>query len=146
MQSIINQALLELLKLYVAKQVEFSITLDNHNNWDIVLPSRLSGLTRFRLDMKSTGTDLSDSYIDDNGDVVLTAGIDGTVYTKVIEACDIHEIGPLLKLPIITKQYVETPSVKAAPKAVPVDIEHSMGCMRKNNPEMFAKKKVLKDA
>ena len=140
MTAIINKALLDLLKLYITEQIEFSITLDNHNNWDIKLPLRLSSQKRFRLDMKSTGTDLSDSYIDTKGNVVLTAGIDDIVYTKVIEACDIHEIGLFQKLPVITKQYIEVPTVKVEPKAIPVDTAHSMNCMRKNNPGLFTKK------
>ncbi len=138
METIINTAILDLVKFYITNKTPFSITIDNHNNWDTILPSRLSDKKRFRLDMQNT--DLSDSYVDTNGDIIITAGIDDTVYTKVLEACDIHTIGLLQKEPIITKQFKEIPNSVIKPKAIPTNVEHSMDYMRRNNPHLFIKK------
>lgn len=144
MNTIINDALVSLVKHFVAEQLPFTLIVDNHNNWDKPLPERLSSTTRFKLNVQNT--DLSDSYIDKDGNIVITAGIDDIVYTKVLEACDIHSVGPLDKIDLVIKQFIEEPEVIATGLKLPIDTKHSMECLRKFNPEYFSKKLVKEES
>lgn len=138
MNEIISQSILDLIKYFVLNQLSFSITVDNNNNWDNELPLRLKEVTRFRLDMKNT--DLSDSYVEKNGDIIIVAGIDNLIYTKVIEACDVHSIGEFQKEPLIIKQFVEKPQIIREKKLTETENQSSMDAMRKHNPKYFIRK------
>ena len=141
MNDIINTALLALTKFYITAQIPFALTLDNHNNWDTVLPNRLKTENKFLLNMQNT--DLKDSYIDTNGDIIITAGIDDIIYTKILEACDVHSIGLVGKIPIIVKSFSELPAQAVSHSKIQTDTKHSMECMCRNNPKLF--KKEVKD-
>ena len=137
MNTIISNALLELAAHYVSTGTPFTITLDNHNNWDNTLPDRLKIQQRFVLNMENT--DLTDSYVTDNGDVILVAGIDDIVYTKTLNHTDVHCIGLLGKKPLIVKQFIEEPILESKGYTVPTKdaIKQSISAFKKYNPEMF---------
>lgn len=138
MNDIINSALMELVCKFVSGSEPFSLIVDNHNNWDKPLPERLSKLPNFLLNIQNT--DLEDSYVESNGDIVITAGIDDVVYTKVLEAADIHAIGYLGKPSLIIKQFKETPTLTPISPTMPSKeaLQHSMDAFKKYNPSLFA--------
>ena len=144
MEEIINKSIINLAKYFVIEQIPFTIVLDNHNTWDNELPERLSTQKKFLLKMQNT--DLSDSYIDEQNNLIIAAGIDNNVYTKVLEGLDVHSIGLVDREPLIVKQFIEYPEVVQSKKKTKTDdeIEHSMSSMIKNNPSFFKKEKENK--
>ena len=140
MNDIISNAIEDLLVYYVSNNLEFSIILDNHNDWDIELPERLNKLDSFRLNL--VNTDLDDSYIDSNGDIILIAGIDDVVYTKVFKACDIHAIGVVDGAPLIVKQFRDEPLIKPLSPQLPSKeaMKRSVDALKKYNPQLFKRK------
>ena len=136
-KEIINNALLDLAEYYISSNIEFFIVIDNHDNWDQPLPARLKG-PQFLLNIVET--DLEESYIHSNGDIVITAGIDDVVYTKVLDQSDIHAIGPLGQPPMITKSFTEKPEFQPISPYMPDadGLLKSMEAFKKHNPSLFA--------
>jgi len=137
MRDILSNAIEDLLVYYVSEQIPFSIIVDNHNDWDIQLPERLNKLPNFLLNVQNT--DLEDSYVSAEGDVIITAGIDDIVYQKAFKACDVHAIGAMGKQADIVKQFRDEPLIKAL-SPEPADeagLLHSMECFKKYNPSLF---------
>ena len=138
MNDIIESVLMELTYEFVSSSEEFAIVIDNHNNWDKPLPERLRTAKQFILNMQNT--DLEDSYIAENGDIILTAGIDDVVYTKVLEVADIHCVGYIGLPALVIKQYRDTPTMEPLSPSMPSDeaLSHSMETFKKYNPSLFA--------
>ena len=145
-QHIINNALIELIKDYITNQEPFSLVVDNHNNWDKTLPDRLKAEKKIMFNIENT--DLSDSYVEENGNIVIYVGIDGEVYSKILTREDIHAVGPIKKTPIIMKPFVEKPAI-AEINVPKIEIseeteklqQHSMKCFAKNNPDLVKENK-----
>lgn len=137
MKDIIETAMLDLVRHYINTQQEFSIVLDNHNDWGSPLPDRLSAAKRFMLNVVET--DLEDSFVDEDGTISIVAGIDDGVYQKTLKAHDLHSVGLVGIDPIIVKPYVETPTVVPTSPGVPTEngVAHSTACFKANNPGMF---------
>ena len=138
--NIISTAVLDIVKAYINNQEPFTLIINNNHNWDKALPDRLG--SRFLLNMENT--DLEDSYVDDNGDIVLTIGINDVVYTTALISADIHAVGPLKKEPLITKQFKEElalPVTTSKANTIPsnADIVHSMQLFELHNPQLFNK-------
>jgi hypothetical protein len=138
MKTIINNTIMDLLSYYIANQLPFTIKVQNYDDWDFPLPARLN-FPQFTLNIENT--DLEESYVESDGSVWLTAGIDDNVYLKEFKACDIAAIGPVGGLPVILKPYVDKPVVKptSPTKASESGVEHSTNCFRKSNPTMGIK-------
>ena len=140
-KTIINYALLDLVEYYIQRVEPFSIIIDNHNNWNLQLPDRLKSLPRFLLNLENS--DLEDSYIDKENNIILTAGIDDIVYTKKLLPEDIHSVGPLKNPTLLEKSFVDQPPLKpqnlAIKQSMPDDAQlaHSMACMQAHNPNLF---------
>ena len=127
---------MDLLSYYITNQLPCTIKVQNYDDWDKPLPSRLS-VPQFTLNIEQT--DLEESYVGSDGSVWLTAGIDDVVYHKEFKACDIAAIGPVGKLPVMLKPYVEEQKVKhTLPKLAGTSgVKHSVECFKRNNPDMF---------
>lgn len=132
-KTIITTAIEELLFYYITEQIPFTLTVDNYNNWDKPLPARLE-LPQFTLNIENT--DLEESYVHSNGDIVITAGIDDFIYQKVFTAVDIAAIGTIEDGPVIRKPYKEYPQKDASKPSIATDgVMHSLECFVKNNPD-----------
>jgi len=127
----------------VQANVEISILMDNHNDWDKPLPEQLQKAEKFKLDIK--GQTLEDSFIDENMEIQLQTIFGDQDYFKTLHLEDISGIFYKDQL-IAGKPWVDKNEVKEIEEysiktfGIPSDedIENSMKYFRKYNPKMFS--------
>lgn len=134
MNKIISDALMAIVRHCITTQTPFTLVLNNHGGWDKPLPVQLKEASKFMVNM--VHTDLSDSHINQDGDIVIVIGIDDVVYTKVLVSSDVNSAGLIGEPMLITKHFDETPA-SLQDEPVVYGLRHSMECFKKNNPHLF---------
>lgn len=120
---------------------EFNILLDNHNNWNMPLPENLRKEKQFSISINQQTLD--DSYIDDNGNIVINTMFGDEEYSKVLENADISGLmDKSNKIVLCGKQFREVPQIDSTTtkQKIPSEeaVHNSMSYFKKNNPEMFS--------
>lgn len=142
MKDIINDNIYNMMSEFILNDIPFTFILDNHNNWNKHLPSRLVDQKQILLDIKEDS--LKDSFIE-NGKITIVIDLDGELYSKELEAADIFAIQESVKskIPFIIRpfemkvtQVIKTKSKKHE-ISNDVNIQHSINMFRLHNPEYF---------
>ena len=142
MKDIINDAIYNMMSEFIINNVPFTFVLDNHNNWDKPLPSRLVDQKQILFDIKEDS--LEDSFVE-NGEITIVVDLDGELYTKKIEPADILAIQESVKskMPFIIRPFKMKPTQVIRSKnkrQLTLDdagIQHSMNMFRSHNPKYF---------
>ena len=133
---------MDLAHSFMAQGEPFAILIQNHNDWDQPLPERLQKETNFII--KIDDQTLEDSYMVEDGIYVVT-DFDGATYEKQFSMCDVAAIYDIdMRVPIMVKGFVEYP--ERTPKRKygepsEEDVQRSMECFAKHNPDLFEEKK-----
>lgn len=139
-KNIISSAIYRTVQELLGSQEEFSIIVQNHNNWNIDLPERLKTQSQFIMNIKEQT--LEDSYVED-GKIIINTEFDGQDYSKEFGYADIAGIIEINgKTPVMVKPFTELPEIPEPTKALnnKVDekgLQFSMESWKRNNPELF---------
>ena len=140
-KDVLSDSIYNTIGALIYNNIDCSIIVHNHNNWDKELPDRLKGQPQFIMSIKEQT--MEDSYIDE-GKIIISTTFDGEEYSKEFEKADIGGlIGPDGKTPLMVKPFMEQPTIPVPTKTLgngEIDengVLHSMEMFKRNNPEMF---------
>lgn len=140
--SVISEGFFEMFGNMIEMGIDFSIVLNNGNDWDRPLPERLQKEQAFIINL--SGDTLSEAELNAKGQWIISTEFDGELLTKIFRPCDIQGFANEKGQPILMKPFVEPrPSVaenlKPMGQKIPDEeaLEHSMKMFKKHNPDLF---------
>jgi len=114
-KEIVNEQVYKMCANFLECDIPFTILLDNHNNWDEKLPTRLVDKKQFLLNIKEQT--LEDSYVKD-GKIVIITTIGDVEYIKELDYNDVSAVSKDDKTPpFINKQFITYPEIKLKEKS-----------------------------
>lgn len=142
-KDIIEENIYQIVVDLIVNQEGFTILLENHNNWEFPLPENLQKADKFVMDVKNQT--LEDSYVDDEGNIIINTMFGEQENSKVLEMCDIAGImNSDGKTPMFFKPFRTEPKKpeivytgKKFKEPSEEDLQVSMNAFKKYNPELF---------
>lgn len=142
-KEVFSNGFIDMFRAMFTQSIEFNFLMKNHNDWDRELPQRLANQKVFIVAVKDQI--YVDSYIHENGDIVLVTVFDDNKYSKILNKEDIQGFMTENNTPLLMKPFEETAPVrlKARAKKFSIDdldkeaLSKSMSIMVSNNPSFF---------